>query len=82
MAKAELTAMESLHELLAVTLQTAIQNGVNSEEGVNSSILSVARQFLKDNHIEANGAKGDASDMEKALEDMNTLPYPGEVRPQ
>lgn len=78
MAKAELTLMESLHELLASTLKNEIINGMNSEEGINTSVLSVARQFLKDNHIEANGTKSDASEMEQALNDMNNLPYPGE----
>jgi len=83
MAKAELTTMESLHELLAQTLKDAITTGVKSEEGIQASLLSVARQFLKDNHIEANGTKSDASEMEKALEEMNNLPYPGEApRPQ
>ena len=82
MAKAELTLMESLHELLASTLKNEIINGMNSEDGVQSSVLSVARQFLKDNHIEANGAKTDVSEMTKALEEMNNLPYPGEDRAQ
>lgn len=82
MAKAELTALEKLHEQLATTLADEIRKGVGSEEGIQSSLLSVARQFLKDNHIEATGAKSDASEMEKALEDMNSLPYDGETRTQ
>jgi hypothetical protein len=82
MAKAELSMMEQLHELLASTLKDQINKGVNSEDGIAPAMLSVARQFLKDNHIETAGHKGDASEIEKALDDMNSLPYPGETRPQ
>ena len=82
MAKAELTLMESLHELLASTLKNEIINGMNSEDGVQSSLLSVARQFLKDNHIEATGAQQDVSEMARALEEMNSLSYPGESKTQ
>lgn len=56
MAKATDAAMEALHGALAKTLKDHIENPGTDENGIplppNASILSVARQFLKDNHIE------------------------------
>jgi hypothetical protein len=49
--------MEKLHEILATTLRKAIENDCTDGDGkpvaVSASILNVARQFLKDNGIEA-----------------------------
>ncbi len=50
-------AMEGLHTALANALAKAIKDGVTDKEGeavnVTAAYLSVARQFLKDNNIEA-----------------------------
>lgn len=62
MASASKDAMEALHKVLADTLAQAITEGipiVDKETGevlkapAPAAILSVARQFLKDNNIEA-----------------------------
>lgn len=51
MSKASEKALSELHSQLATVLKNGL--GVLDEEGrPNSSLLSVARQFLKDNHIE------------------------------
>ena len=58
MSKASEAALSELHAQLATVLKGAL--GITDEEtGLpNSAILSVARQFLKDNHIEtASGVK-------------------------
>ena len=82
MAKAELTALESLHELMATVMKEQLDASRTSEDGPAPAMLSVIRQFLKDNHVEANGAQSDTSEMAKALEAMNDLPYDGEARTQ
>lgn len=60
-------ALERLHEALAKTLSDAIMEGVpvkDDETGAISkapapaAILNVARQFLKDNGIEAQAVQG------------------------
>lgn len=51
MSKASEKALSELHAQLATVLKDGL--GVLDEFGrPNSSLLSVARQFLKDNHIE------------------------------
>jgi hypothetical protein len=51
MSKASEKALSDLHAQLATVLKEGL--GVLDEFGrPNSSLLSVARQFLKDNHIE------------------------------
>lgn len=85
--KADSNALEALHELLAQTLSKAIKDGqtVVTKDGeavrqdAPASLLSVARQFLKDNEITAGLGNKDVSELEKAIKDMNSLPLPGEV---
>lgn len=57
MSKASEKALGELHAQLATVLKEGL--GVLDEEGrPNASLLSVARQFLKDNHIDtASGAQ-------------------------
>ena len=51
MSKASEIALSELHAKLAEVLMAGL--AVKGEDGkYNSSLLSVARQFLKDNHIE------------------------------
>lgn len=76
MAKAELSAMEQLHAMAAKVMLGELQSGE-----ISPSMMSTVVRFLKDNHIETTGGASDHSEMEKALEDMNNLPYDGEVRP-
>jgi len=65
MAAAKQT-LEALHDKLATTLAEIIESGeiVKNADGEavkvtpSASILSVARQFLKDNHIEAQAVPG------------------------
>ena len=80
-------AMEALHGELAKVLTGAIREGVvvvDKETGEShknpapAAILSVARQFLKDNNIDSVG-NADTNDLEKAMEEMNDLPMTGEV---
>jgi hypothetical protein len=80
-------AMEALHGELAKVLTGAIREGVmvtDKETGEThknpapAAILSVARQFLKDNNIDSVG-NADTNDLEQAMKDMNDLPMPGEV---
>lgn len=53
MSKASEAAMSDLHASLATVLKDALKK-TDPETGLpNSSILSVARQFLKDNFITA-----------------------------
>lgn len=52
MSKATEDSLNSLHGALAEVLMEAIK--AKDEDGkVNASVLSVARQFLKDNGVEA-----------------------------
>lgn len=79
--------MEELHGVLAKTLSDAIKEGVTvlDKEGnpmvvsTPAAVLSVARQFLKDNHIEGGFGNADLTDLEKAMSEMNDMPLPGEV---
>lgn len=52
MSRANEKALSALHGLLAETFTDAIK-GMKDTKEINPSILSAARQFLKDNHIEA-----------------------------
>lgn len=94
MSKADDRELGDLHGSLAQTLASAIREGelVFDKEGqpiiidgkplrqpAKASVLSVARQFLKDNGIESGLGNKDTSALQKAMEDMQSLPYPGEV---
>lgn len=51
MSKASEKALGDLHAQLATVLKEGLS--VRDEEGkLNTALLSIARQFLKDNHIE------------------------------
>lgn len=50
---ASIEALSELHETLAVTMKAAIQ-----QDPGNPALMSVIRQFLKDNKIEAQAKKG------------------------
>ena len=68
MSKATQIALSELHAALAKTLQEGLL--ILDEEGrPNSSLLSVARQFLKDNFITA-----DTSASEGPLKGLAGLP--------
>lgn len=61
MSKADEKALGSLHSRLAEVLKEALQDQVDADGNKlppNAAILNVARQFLKDNKIEAVPAKG------------------------
>lgn len=62
MNKADEVIMDSLHGTLANVLKEALQGTVDPETGIKlppqAAILSVARQFLKDNGIDAVAKKG------------------------
>ena len=94
MSKADDKELGNLHGALAGTLADAIKHGelVLDKEGqpiiidgkplrkaASASVLSVARQFLKDNRIESGLGNKDTSALEKAMADMAALPYDGEV---
>jgi hypothetical protein len=87
MSKASQALMEELHGQLAKSLAEAVKDGVTvmDKEGnplkmdCPAAVLSVARQFLKDNHIEGGFGNADLSDLEKAMGEMNDMPLPGEV---
>lgn len=72
MTKADEEALGSLHGKLAEVLkETLSQDFTDPETGLSmppAAILNVARQFLKDNKIEAIAAKG------SALGDLSDLP--------
>ena len=85
--KATEAALASLHGILADELADRIKNGEKKIELVDcegtvveheiklpagANVLSVARQFLKDNHIEAGPAN------EKLADLVNSLPFDGE----
>jgi len=63
-------ALADLHEALANTLLSAIKNGVPGKDGdiipAPAAILSVARQFLSDNKIEA-------TDDNQTMKEMGSL---------
>ena len=78
MSKASNESMAALHGKLADVLKEGL--GIRDENGLPSaSLLSVARQFLKDNHIEVGEAKkGTAlhglSELPEFTEDGNVTP--------
>ena len=79
MSKATDAAMAELHGELAKALKAGIYN----EDGtINTAAASVARQFLKDNHIEVGqGAKPGAlqglADLPEFAEDGNVVALGG-----
>lgn len=94
MSKADDKELGSLHGALAQTLAAAIHEGelILDKEGqpiiidgkplrkpASASLLSVARQFLKDNRIESGLGNKDTSALQQAMDDMASLPYDGEV---
>ena len=82
MNKADEKALGSLHGKLAEVLTEALsQDFTDPETGLSmppAAILNVARQFLKDNKIEALAAQGsplgDLSDL-PVFEDDNVVPF-------
>lgn len=60
---ASVDALSTLHETLATAMKDAIQ-----QDPGNPALMSVIRQFLKDNKIEAQPKKG------TALGDLSDLP--------
>lgn len=81
MSTASKAALEELHTALARTLAAAVTTGVpvvDAETGVvtrapaPAALLAVARQFLKDNNIEADSKAN--SDLKSLLEG---LPFEG-----
>lgn len=64
--KAKAEALEDLHATLATTLADAIK--YPGDGGVQAAILNVARQFLKDNGIQADISNN------AALSELNDLP--------
>ena len=94
MSKATDKELGALHGGLAGVLANAISEGelVLDKEGqpiiidnkplrkpASASLLSVARQFLKDNHVESALGNKDVSALDQALNDMQNMPYEGEV---
>lgn len=87
---ADSKAMQALHAELAKVLTNAIKNGqeVVTKEGevvkqdAPAAVLSVARQFLKDNDITSGKGAKDMSELERALADMEDMPFDGEVPTQ
>lgn len=66
MSKASKTTLEELHEKLAEKLKTRIES-----DDVTASDLNVARQFLKDNGIDALNAPGSPiNDLQRSLPDL------------
>lgn len=63
-------SLEELHKTLADTLAAAVK-----AEGANASILNVARQFLKDNNIQAVPAVG--TPLAKLKSAVDALPFEG-----
>ena len=53
MSKANSDSLSALHGELAELLRDEIRKMKDGTSEVNASLLSSARQFLKDNHIEA-----------------------------
>lgn len=81
MNKADEKALGGLHGKLAEVLKTALdQDFTDPETGLNippAALLNVARQFLKDNKIEAMAVQGsplhDLADL-PVFEDENIVP--------
>lgn len=78
MSKASEKELASLHALLAKSLADAITNGVPvvDKEGntitvpAGAAVLNVARQFLKDNNIQATEENQGVKDLVAALPDF------------
>lgn len=75
--------LQDLHAELAKVLAKAVREGVpvkDEESGTVSlspapaAILNVARQFLKDNNIQATTANADILDMTQTLPDFSGEP--------
>lgn len=66
-------ALAGLHATLARKLQERIESGE-----CTASDLNVARQFLKDNGIEAVPGDGPLDPLEEALKQAGMEPYEGE----
>ena len=95
MSKATDKELGDLHGSLATVLADAIKDGeylVNKEgelvlgpdgqpikKAPSPAILSVARQYLKDNHVESTGGNKDMGALDSALEDLKNMPFSGEV---
>lgn len=82
--KADATAMDSLHGGLANVLADLLKGSVDPETGLvvppTAAILSVARQFLKDNGVDAVVKQGSALDTLANLpvfEDDNVVSFRG-----
>ena len=87
MNKADEVIMDSLHGTLANVLKEALQGTIDPETGnkipAPAAILSVARQFLKDNGIDAVAKKGSPLAELAGLpefEDENIIPLYGAQR--
>ena len=95
MSKATIDAMNMLHQLLAADLaQQITEERVKKDkegnpvvdadgkfviEATPASVLSVARQFLKDNQIELGKGEADSSAIARAMQEMADLPMDDEV---
>jgi len=75
--KASLDLMEKLHGKLAKKYLDILEN--TPLEEMSPAYLTSISKFLKDNHIEAGVGNADMTDLEKAMKDMQDMPYDGEV---
>lgn len=73
MAKTQ-NQLEELHEALADTIKSALDQAAADGEMPSASILNVARQFLNDNGIEAKPGTGSPAD--KVGRSLESLPFP------
>ena len=79
--------LRSLHGEMATMFTDMVRNGVKkvTEKGgvvtvhPNAGMLGVIRAFLKDNGIVATKANQNLSDLMKAIEDMDNMPFDGTV---
>lgn len=87
MSKASQEEMENLHGAVVREVTKVIREGeqVVTKDGdlvtrrPSAAMLNVARQILKDNNIESGVGNADLEELEKAMKDMEGLPYDGEV---
>ena len=75
--KATTDLLNELHAALATHFKEVLQG--TGEGAPTASQLSVIRQFLKDNDIQAGFGDKDMSEIEKAMKGLNELPLDGEV---
>jgi len=75
--KASLELMEKLHGKLAKKYLDILEN--TPLEEMSPAYLTSISKFLKDNRIEAGVGNADMTDLEKAMQDMQDMPYDGEV---